>query len=142
MGDVLRTVHRLRKAEERRARVRLAEAEAAFGRSRNAVRETERLIRESWSRAHASEGRLSELQTHHHDVLRLELDRRRAERLAEVDEVGAGTARAQLAASAMGAKVVELVADARQAETFADLERRTRTALDEQGLQSWWRRTA
>lgn len=142
MGDVLRTVHRLRKAEERRARARLAEAEAAFRRSQSLLQETEQTMAESWSRANVSDARIMAMQAHHHDVLRLEMKRRVAERHAAHDEEGAGVARAAFAVSALDTKVVELVADARDRDAFVADERRLRSALDEQGLQSWWRRTA
>ncbi|MFK7930878.1 MAG: hypothetical protein AB8H79_22025 [Myxococcota bacterium] len=97
---------------------------------------------DSWSRANGSGGRLLLLQAHHHDVLRLEIKRRVASRAADADGKGAGAARAAFAAVALDCKVVELVADARDADELASFERSQTAALDEQGLQSWWRRTA
>lgn len=141
MADVLSTVHRIRKAEERRAQVHLAAAEEAQATHAAALVHTQARMDASWHRAQ-EKGQVVDLWAHHTDVLRMELHRRTQQRDLDTHARAAGEARLALKNAVVETRVVEVVA-ANRAE-LAELEsaRRARGALDEQGLLGWWRRSA
>lgn len=140
MADVLRIVHRIRKVEEQRARAHLAATQAASEQTRNELRSTESAFAASWDRGHT--GQVIELAQHHADALRLELRRRAHANTLDEQRRQTGAAQQRLKSVAVQAKVVELVADERDRAANRAILRRTQGALDEQGLQSWWRRSA
>jgi flagellar export protein FliJ len=140
MVDVLRTVHRIRKVEEQRARAHLAATQAAARETEDAIRHTESAMAQSWDRAHT--GKVIELAQHHSDALRLELRRRAHLQCLGEQQRQTGQARDRLQSIAVEAKVVEIVADERDRAANQVFRRRAQGALDEQGLQSWWRRSA
>jgi len=139
MGDVLQIVHRLRKAEEHRARAVLVEAQSEMELSQSRLRETEQALDRTTM---APANGVMDLQHRHQGALRLELQRRFQEREFQASHGRAGDARSTFTEHAKAAKVVELVAGARQDERIAQVRRKTSQAFDEQGLQSWWRRSA
>lgn len=141
MADVLSTVHRIRKAEERRAHARFAAAEEARAAGAAELQSTQDSLSASWQRAQ-DRGEIVDLWSHHTDALRMELRRRNQERELDVRARAAGEARLALKNAVVETRLVEVVA-ANRAE-IADLEnaRRARGALDEQGLMGWWRRSA
>lgn len=139
MGDVLRIVHRLRKVRADQARTTLAQAQQAVQQSHDRLLDTE-------ARLGANTGadctEVIVLQRRHQGALHLELRRRaEARRLAEV-RAQAGSARDSYTAVARDAKVVELVAESRARAGASALARKDGARLDEQGLMSWWRRSA
>lgn len=140
MADVLRTVHRIRKVEEQRARAHLAASRAATEQTQELIRHTETAFDASWDRGHG--GQLVDLAQHHADALRLELSRRAQVNSLAEQHREAGMAQQRLQTLAVQAKVVELVADERDRAANKAFARRAQGALDEQGLQSWWRRSA
>tara|TARA_B100000609_G_C17023314_1_gene334864 strand:- start:161 stop:580 length:420 start_codon:yes stop_codon:yes gene_type:complete len=139
MGDVLEIVHRLRKAEEHRARAVLADAQVAYEQCQTRLHETEQALHQTMTSA--ANG-VIDLQARHQGALRLELERRYREQQMQESLDRAGSARETVTEHAKAAKVVELVATSRRDEAMAEHQRRTRQAFDEQGLQSWWRRSA
>ena len=140
MADVLRIVHRIRKVEEQRARAHLAATQAATELTQEQLRTTESAFDASWDRGHS--GQIIEMAQHHADALRLELRRRAHANTLETQRRETGAAQQRLKAVAVQAKVVEIVADERDRAANQVFLRRARGALDEQGLQSWWRRSA
>ena len=143
MGDVLDLVHRLRKAEEHRARAILASSETKVSESQALLASTEARLAESYSASsEASANGVMHLQALHQGALRLEVQRRMQSRDLTASEDEASQARAAFSDKARQAKVVELVADARRDAHLHQHQRRTRAAFDEQGLQSWWRHSA
>jgi flagellar export protein FliJ len=141
MPDALRTVHRIRKVEERRARAILAAAELARAEAEARLWATEAAQLDGWDRASGT-GQLVDLATHHATALRRELHRRAQEREVAAHDQHAGRCRQALQGAARRSKVVELVADDREARMMAELSRRANATFDEQGLQAWWRRSA
>lgn len=141
MSDVLRTVHRLRKVEEHRAQAQLATTEAGRAAAAQRLATTESALSANHEHAAAS-GKVLDLASHHALALRRELQRRaEARELARRDQE-AGRARNALTAARTAARVVELVADDRDARTSAERLRQANAAFDEQGLQAWWRTCA
>jgi len=137
---VLRTVHRIRKVEERVARVVLFEADEARARTAADLAHIERKMVASWERA--DEAEIVSLAGHHAEALRLELRRRSQTRdLAEKDRT-AEAARAAVRHCSTQARVFELAADAREEAANHALARVAMAATDEAGLFAWHRRSA
>jgi hypothetical protein len=139
MGDTLRTVHRIRKVEERVAQVAAFAADDAAWRSATALATTEAHIAASWEVAHDN---VVAMWGHHAEALRLELRRRaQARDLADKDRI-AEQARARVRVAATEARVMERAANARDEAANQVMARAAQANMEEAGLQSWWRRSA
>lgn len=139
MGDVLQLVHRLRKVQADHARCHVAIAEDHARQSQARLRQLEAQLENTHG---AGCVEVISMQAYHQGALRLELERRAQSRRVAESETRAGTAREAYAHQARDAKLVELVADERAARTHAHAARQDQSRLDEQGLMTWWRRSA
>ncbi|MFT7521684.1 MAG: flagellar export protein FliJ [Kiritimatiellia bacterium] len=141
MGNVLYTVHRIRKAEERRARVQLADDQRAFDGCAHAIQHIEDAVHASYDRC-GEASNVVELVRHHSGALRMEMRRRRQERELHARRLKVAESNQRLQKVALETKLMELVADARAHAHEAEVTHRDQAVLNEQGLQSWWRRSA
>lgn len=140
MLDVLRTVHRLRKVEERRVQTQMLDVERTLLARRHELDRVERALDETWATAHVNT--VAELAQHHGDALRLELRRRATDRAIHdesrrVDALRADLRRAQTQSLALG----EAVSLHEQANHSAN-QRAEAGEMSLRGLQSWHRRQA
>jgi len=138
MTDVIWRIHRLRKVEEHRARLELAEAEFEERRRESVLNKVEEDVRDSREQTKMDDA--NDVAQHHNYALRMEMTRRiREAELCEQQDVVVGH-RDHVRGKALDAKVVELVGEARE-EAEATVRRRAeQKELDEAGAQAWWRK--
>ena len=139
MDEVVRRIHRLRKYAEREARLKLMEASGRTTACEARLGETNRRIDQS--RAQCNENRAGDMAAHHEYALKMEMVRRHNEMdliRKQREEFGA---RNSVKKAAMEARIMEKVADSREAEVAADVAQKNQVGLDEIGLQGWWRRS-
>ena len=138
MTDVIWRIHRLRKVQEHRARLELAEAEFEERRRASELQQVEDDVRDSREQTKMNDA--NEVAQHHNYALRMEMTRRQHEAdLANQRQVVMGE-RDNVKEKALNAKVVELVGESREAEEALEARRKEQKELDETGAQAWWRK--
>ena len=138
MTDVIWRIHRLRKVEEHRARLELAEAEVEERRREGELKKVEDGVRDS--REHTKMHDANDVAQHHNYALRMEMTRRiREAELADQRDLVLGQ-RDHVKVKALDAKVVELVGEARAEELAVESRRKEQKELDEAGARAWWRK--
>jgi flagellar export protein FliJ len=138
MTDVIWRIHRLRKVEEHRARLELAEAEFEERRRESALDKVVDDVRDSREQTKMNDAH--DVAQHHNFALRMEMTRRMRElELSEQRDVVVGH-RDDVRGKALEAKVVEMVGDAREEAEAAERRRGEQKELDEAGAQAWWRK--
>lgn len=138
MTDVIWRIHRLRKVEEHRARLELAEAEFEESRRESAVTKVVDDVRDSRDQTKMDDAH--DVAQHHNFALQMEMTRRAREaELSEQRDVVIGH-RDHVRGKALEAKVVEMVGDAREEAEAMERRRVEQKQLDETGTQAWWRK--
>jgi flagellar export protein FliJ len=138
MTDVIWRIHRLRKVEEHRARLELAEAEFEEKRRETELVKVEEDVRDSRSQTQMDD--VNDVAQHHNYALRMEMTRRQREAdLQDQQRVVVGQ-RDHVRIKALDAKVVELVGESREEEAAVESRRKEQKQLDETGAQAWWRK--
>ena len=137
MANVIRRIHKLRKYREQEARMDLLEAEAQCRNSEDRLAGTNDKI--ARSRANCSDD-VSELARHHAYALRMEMVRRRDEAQLLQNKRQVSQSRGRVQHAAREAKIVETLADNRDADRAAEVAQRTQRGLDDAALQAWWRK--
>jgi len=140
MDGVIRCIHRLRKYREREARLELVRAEDEARTQEARLHATNASIERS--RATAGSTSAAEMARHHTFALRMEMVRRREETCLLERQVEVSDRRQEVRRAATDARIVELIADSREAAEAEALQTASNHQLDELGLQRWWRRTA
>ena len=138
MTDVIWRIHRLRKVEEHRARLELAEAEFEEKRRETELVKVEEDVRDSHAQTQRDD--VNDVAQHHNYALRMEMTRREREAdLQDQQRVVVGQ-RDHVRIKALDAKVVELVGESREEEAAVESRRKEQKQLDETGAQAWWRK--
>jgi len=138
VDNVLQSVIRLRRHHEREVLRDLAQAEQLRLTTERALEATNRDMEDTLGNVSGDDP--ADMARRHAHAIRLEMERRRQEvhateaaRRVTVHQRAAGVA-------ARDKRVIELVAEAREAAELLEARRHEAEHLDQAGLQSWWRR--
>lgn len=138
MSSIFHRLHRIRKLEERQAKVALAEAHSVQE-SRQA--EVVSLL-EAMERSYASATSPALWATHHRRVMDHELARRRTEHQLEIDTQRVVDAHDEVVTRATSARTVELLATSFEERAEREARHAEQVMMDEVGAQQWVRRAS